>query len=122
MGLSQIEEPLELVDRVAARIAEFPEIKDYEAEVSAMLITVDKHWKAKKTTLVEKIVRSRDGIREEEILTAVETEKGKRKDVTRKVREDTRKQQEKARKEREKRKQLKQCLNQNQKQQYFITI
>lgn len=101
---SRQEQAEELVLKVAQRMEKYPEIKDYEAEVSSMLINVDKNWKAKKTTLVEKIVRSRGGIREEEILTAVETEKGKRKDVTRKMREETRKQQEKARKERAKRK------------------
>jgi hypothetical protein len=103
-GYSQNDNSPELVDKVAARMAGFPDIKDFEAEVSSMLINVDKNWKTKKTTLVEKIVRSRGGVREEEILSAVEMEKGRRKDVTRKVREETRKQQDKARKEREKRK------------------
>jgi hypothetical protein len=103
VGFTRQTDSEDLVAKVAQRIAEFPEIKDYEAEVSSMLIRVDKHWKAKKTTLVEKIVRSRDGIREEEILSAIETEKGKNTDVTQEMRKETRKQEAKAKIERAKR-------------------
>jgi len=99
---SQKDEAEDLVSKIAERMAEFPEAENYEAEVSAMLISVDKNWKAKKTTLVEKIVRMRDGVREEEILSALETDKGKKKDVTQKMRDETRKQQEKAKKKRAK--------------------
>jgi len=101
-GFSKQDETEDLVSKIAERMAEFPEAENYEAEVSAMLISVDKNWKAKKTTLVEKIVRMRDGVREEEILSAVETEKGRKKDVTQKLRNETRKQQEKAKKKRAK--------------------
>ena len=101
-GFSQQDETEELVSKVAERMSDFPEIDNYEAEVSAMLIYLDKNWKAKKTTLVEKTVRMQDGLREEEIQSAVETEKGKKKDVTQKLRDGARKQQEKAIKERAK--------------------
>ena len=102
-GFSQQDSAEELVTKVAERMSSFPEVKDYEAEVSSMIINVDKNWKAKKTTLVEKIVRVKDGVREEDILSAVETKSGKKKDVTQEQRDDTRKRQEKARKKRAKR-------------------
>ena len=62
-GYSQQDETEDLVSKIAERMAEFPEAENYEAEVSAMLISVDKNWKAKKTTLIEKIVRLREGVR-----------------------------------------------------------
>ena len=102
-GFTQQDEVDSLVIKVAERMESFPEVNNYEAEVSSMLISVDKNWKAKKTTLVEKIVRVNDGIREEEILSAVETAKGRKKDVTQEQREEIRKRQAKAKKERAKR-------------------
>ncbi|NOR15863.1 MAG: hypothetical protein GQ544_09170, partial [Candidatus Aminicenantes bacterium] len=103
-GFSQQNDVDSLVIKVAERMSSFPEIENYEAEVTSMFIKVDKNWKAQKTTVVEKIVRVKDGVREEEILSAVETNKGKKKDITQKQRDETRKQQEKARKKRAERK------------------
>lgn len=93
----------EILDRTAERVAAYPELKNMEARASSTVLNMDKNWKAKKTTLVEKVVRVSDGLRSEEILSARETAKGRTQDVTAKFAEDARKQEEKARKRRAKR-------------------
>ena len=92
----------EILDRVADRVAAYPELKNMEARASSTVLNMDKNWKPTKTTRVEKVVRVSDGLRSEEILSAQETTKGRTKDVTAKFAEDARKQEEKARKRRAK--------------------
>jgi hypothetical protein len=92
----------ELLDRVAERLSAYPELKNMEARATSRVLNMDKNWKPKKTTLVEKVVRMTDGLRSEEILSAQETSKGRSKDVTAEFAEDARKQAEKARKRRAK--------------------
>jgi len=93
----------DILDRTAERVAAYPELKNMEAHATATVLNMDKNWKPKKTTLVEKVVRVSDGLRSEEILSAQETAKGRTQDVTAKFAKDARKQEEKARKRRAKR-------------------
>jgi len=92
----------EILDRVMERVAAYPELKNMEARVASTLQVMDKRWKPKKTTLVDKLIRMTDGLRSEEILSAQETHKGRTQDVTAEMAKDTRKQEEKARKRRAK--------------------
>jgi hypothetical protein len=92
----------EIIERTAERVAAYPELPDMEVEAVALLIEMDKHWKPKKRTEVEKTVRMVDGLRVEDITKATEHRKGRAKDVTGKFRNDARKNAEKARKRRAK--------------------
>ena len=93
----------EILERVSERLEAYPELKNMEAHATATVLNMDKNWKPKKTTLVEKIVLVEDGLRSEKILSAQETAKGKTKDVTDKFEKDARKAKEKAQKRRAKR-------------------
>ncbi len=93
----------EILERVAERLEAYPELKNMEAHATATVLNMDKDWKPKKTTLVEKIVLVEEGLRSEKILSAQETAKGKTKDVTDKFEKDARKAKEKAQKRRAKR-------------------
>lgn len=92
----------EIIERAAQRVAAYPELPDMEVKATALLIEMDKHWKPKKRTEVEKTVRMVDGLRVEDITKATESRKGRTKDVTQKFRNDARKNAEKARKRRAK--------------------
>jgi len=92
----------EILDRVAERAGTYPELMNMEARVASTLQEMDKNWKPKKKTLVDKVIRVTDGLRSEEILSAQETAKGRTRDMTAKMVKEARKQEEKARKRRAK--------------------
>ena len=74
----------QLIDKIASKIANYSRFDDYQVSVLSTAVRVDKNWKPKKTTVVKKIISIKDKLRREQILSAVETEKGKTKDVTKK--------------------------------------
>lgn len=92
----------EILERVAERVAAYPELKNMEALATATVLNMDKKWQPKKTTLVEKIVRVEDGLRSEEVLSAQETSKGRTEDVTAEYVKDALNQKKKAEKRRAK--------------------
>ncbi len=91
-----------ILGRVAERLTSYPEMQNFEVNVISLIKEMDKNWKPNKETKVEKWVRMHNGVRQEEILRAWETNKGRSSDVTAKMAEETRKQEEKAQTRREK--------------------
>jgi len=92
-------EAMDLVDKVADRIASFPDLKHWKASVLSKSYRMDKNWQPQKETDVAKIVTIEDKIRTEKILRATETEKGVQKDVTEEYEKKARKEEEKIRKQ-----------------------
>jgi hypothetical protein len=87
----------EILDKVAGRLASYPEPAAWKAEVLSTSREMDSKWQPKKTTVINKTVTMRDKVWTEDILSAVESEDGKEKDVTRKYRDDALKRAEKQR-------------------------
>lgn len=90
----------DIIARTAERVASYPDLPDVEIATESVLLEMDKNWKPKKRTEVEKTVRVVDGLRTEDITQATELRKGKTKDVTLKFRKDAQKNAVKARKRR----------------------
>ena len=88
-----------ILGRTAERLASYPRLQNVEVRTISLLREMDKNWKPKKETKVEKWVRMRDGSQQEEILSALETKNGRSRDVTAKMAEEARKQAEKAEKQ-----------------------
>ena len=91
-----------LLDKISERMESFSDMKNWSAAVTSSSIKMDKHWKAKKKTVVEKIVTVKGEETEEEILRAMEEKNGKTKDITRKVKAEIAIEKAKARQRREK--------------------
>ena len=92
-----------VVENTTQRLKSFPELSHWQASVLSRKTEMDKNWKPKKKTEVEKIVKVMGEDRIEEILRATEIKNGKSKDVTKKQIKEARKRREKALKERAKR-------------------
>ena len=92
----------EIVDKTAQRVLSYPEMSHWKASVLSTMYDMDKKWKPKKTTVVEKTVLMKNNMRSESIIKAVEYKKGKSKDVTQKYINDAYKAREKAARERRK--------------------
>jgi len=86
-----------LLDRLAARLESAPIASDWNASVRSTETRMDKNWQPQKRTVVTKFVTIRDGKRTEEILRAMETEKGRTKDVTERYAREAAKEAEKIR-------------------------
>ena len=74
----------DVVDRTAKRLESYPEMSHWQALVLSKKTEMDKNWKPKKETVVQKTLLMKDKIQQEKIQSAVEIEKGKSKDVTQK--------------------------------------
>lgn len=92
----------DVVDKTAQRMASYPEMSHWQVSVLSKNIEMDKSWKPKKETVVQKTVLMKDKKRQEKIQSAVEIKKGKRKDVTQKYINQAYKDMQKAAKERKK--------------------
>lgn len=102
-GFSQEPEINSLLDKINQSLESFPKDQNWQAKAFSIIVNMDKNWKPKKKTEVEKIVKVQGEDRIEEILKATEIKDGKSKDVTKKQIKEARKRREKALKERAKR-------------------
>lgn len=72
----------EILSQVSKRIASYPDFEKWQALVVSTYINADKNWQPEKTRRVKKLLKVNGRIREEEILEAVEIEKGQTRDIT----------------------------------------
>jgi len=72
----------DLLDRIVQRLSSYPEMRHWQASVLSTAYEMDKDWKPRKKTVIQKIVRVKDEARQESIEHAVEIKDGKNKDVT----------------------------------------
>lgn len=79
---SSTPEALALVEQVAARIASYPVPGSWQAKAHATTSRMTSDWKPKSTMTSEKMVTVADGRWSEEILSSIETEDGRTRDVT----------------------------------------
>jgi len=88
------------LDRAAQKIAFYSDLKNWKASAVTTITKMDKTWKPESVTVVTKNVKVTNGEREEEILKAEETKKGKTTDVTLKYAQEAREEREKEKKRR----------------------
>lgn len=86
-----------LLENISQRLKSYPARENWDAHVKTKMIRLDKNWQPKKTTIVDKIVTVNGAVKEEKILAAQEEEKGRIKDVTKKMQKDAAKAAEKSR-------------------------
>jgi len=90
-------EALALVEGISRRIASYPELGSWQARALSTTSRMTADWKPKSTVRSEKIVSMERGLWSEEILNATETEDGRTRDVTAKLRAEARERAEKQR-------------------------
>jgi hypothetical protein len=90
-------DPAGLVAKVGERLASFPKLESWQAKAHSTTSHMSSEWKPKKTTTADKVVTVDGGRWSEEILSAVETEGGKTRDVTAKLQAEARERAEKQR-------------------------
>lgn len=73
-----------VVDKTTKRLESFPEMLHWQASVLSKKTEMDKDWKPKKETVVQKTVLMKGKTRQEKIQSAVEIKNGKHKDITQK--------------------------------------
>lgn len=83
-------EALAIVEKMAERQATYPKLESWQARAHSTTSRMTAEWKPKSTTTSEKIVRMDGPYWSEEILSATETEDGRTRDVTAKMREEAR--------------------------------
>jgi len=103
-GLAQVTELMLLVERVSKQLDLHPKYDSWKASVTSITTKMDKNWKPQKVTTVKKIIKVFNKERTEEIIQALETEKGKTKDITEKYIKEAKKQKEKEKKKERERK------------------
>ncbi|MBE3124882.1 MAG: hypothetical protein IMZ57_04405 [Acidobacteria bacterium] len=87
---AQITDAAGLVAKIGERLASHPKLDSWQAKAHSTTSYMNSAWKPKKTTTTEKTVTVDGGLWSEEILSAAETEDGKTRDVTKKLREKAR--------------------------------
>jgi hypothetical protein len=90
-------EALALVEGISRRIASYPELGSWQARALSTTSRMTADWKPKSMVRSEKIVSVERGLWSEEILNATETEDGRTRDVTAKLRAEARERAEKQR-------------------------
>lgn len=85
-----------ILDRVAEKLDSYPKTENWKASVVSVITEMDKNWKPKKITRVRRTVRVTDKERSQEILEALETEKGVTKNITEKYKKEAEERQKKA--------------------------
>jgi hypothetical protein len=73
---------MEVVERLHEKIQSAPELDNWQASILTTLYDMDKNWKPKKKTIIEKIAVAKNKIRTEKILSAIEYDGEKTKDKT----------------------------------------
>jgi len=96
----RVEDQAAFLVKVAERVASYPDYKSWQAAVVSRQTEMDKTWRPQAVTVVTKKVRLADGVYEEEISQALETKRGKTKDVTAEFRDEARKDADRARRRR----------------------
>lgn len=81
-------EALALVEQIGDRLASYPKLESWQARALSTTSRMTSDWKPKSTVRSEKIVTVERGLWSEEILSATETEDGRTRDVTAKMREE----------------------------------
>ncbi len=76
---SQLQKILENISR---RLEAYPDFEKWKALVTSTYVNADKNWQPEKIRRVKKLLTVNGEIREEEILEAVEIEKGRTRDIT----------------------------------------
>lgn len=110
-----------LLDKTAARISSYPELKKWKASVISVRTEMDKTWEPKKVTRVLKTVWVADKKRTEHIIRAEETEKGVTKDITTKYVREMEERQQQAKKREEERKRERRT-DEHEKQRYMFNL
>ena len=80
----EVSDVASVVDKTTQRLESFPEMLHWRASVLSKKTEMDKDWKPKKETVVQKTVSMKGKTRQEKIQSAVEIEDGKHKDITQK--------------------------------------
>jgi hypothetical protein len=96
-GASRAAPAAELVAKLADRLASYPKLESWQARAHSTTSFMTSAWKPKKTTTTEKIVTADGKHWSEDILSAVETEDGRTRDVTEKMRAEAAERAEKQR-------------------------
>ncbi len=89
-SIQSADETAELVAKVGERLASYPKLESWQARALSTTSYMNSAWKPTKTTTVEKIVTVDGRRRSEEILKAVETEGGRTRDLTERMRAEVR--------------------------------
>jgi hypothetical protein len=82
---AQASDAADLVTKIGDRLATLPKLESWRAKAHSTTSYMTSDWKPKKTTTADKIVTVDGRLHSEEILSAVETEDGKTRDVTKKL-------------------------------------
>ncbi len=90
---AQSDDITRILNQASARLEAFPELDFWQALVTSSQIQMDRRWEPKKQLVVRKHIRISGESRREEILEALETEKGSTRDVTVEYRERARKEE-----------------------------
>lgn len=88
------------LDKAAQKIKSYPENASWTANVVSTITKMDRKWAPESVIVVTKTVKLSGGDREEVILKAEETKKGKTKDITKKYAEEAKEARDKERKRR----------------------
>jgi len=96
-SFAQVPDASVLVAKVGERIASYPKLESWQARAHSTKSRMSSDWMPKSTTISEKIVTLDGGRWSEEILSAQETEDGRCRDVTNKLRAEARARAEKQR-------------------------
>ena len=86
------------LDKAAQKIKSYPEKSNWTATAVSKITKMNRKWAPESVVLVTKTVKLTEGAREETILRAEETKKGKTKDITEDYAEEARETREKERK------------------------
>lgn len=87
----------ELVAKIGERMAFYPKLESWQARAQSTTSQMTSDWKPRKATSTEKIVTVDGNYWSEEILSAVETEDGRTRDVTERMRTEARERAERQR-------------------------
>jgi hypothetical protein len=90
------------LDKAAQKIKSYSENASWTANVVSTITKMDRKWTPESVTVVTKSVKLSGGDREEVILKAEETKKGKTKDITKQYAEDAKETRDKEKKRRAK--------------------
>jgi len=72
----------QVLEKVSQRLACYPDFEKWQALVISTYVEADKNWRPEKTRRVKKLLTVNGEIRDEQIIEAVEIERGQIRDVT----------------------------------------
>ncbi len=92
----------QIVERAYQRLTSYRDFGRWQALVVSTQANVDRHWQPEKVRRVTKLMKFDGGLMDEDILEAVEIEKGRTRDITEKYRQQRLERINRVREEREK--------------------